>query len=254
MILQSLLLSATAPGSGGAVPSIDGGSLTLRPDADPKIAFVSGMGQALTPSSLRLTGPSGHDASYGVNYALRETRYTHVWRSTPRFSRGETMVARLFGSATAGDVEVWSVALAYRVDGGLFVTADEALEAVEVHTLNGSLTPTVTGAFPAGVPLSSFQDSLRAQRRYALLGFTVANQQDILGLSIRGPDTGNVWQLWPAWNAAGAGSHILALGALTGTGVPVIQAGNASQTTIGLVGNENGTARHVSLVVGLLPK
>lgn len=262
MVIDTLLLSATAPGSGGAAATVASpGSLTLQPDATVQIGAVTVMFQSLN-GRLVLISPSGHDTSSGYSTIGGSTSVIESMTRTgpfPRLSRGETITATIYGSAAAGDVELAAISLVYDLPGADTIEAAQLPSRIENVTTAyvSSITPTTNGTWPAGIALSSMHTQLRPQRKYAVLGFEVGSSNTILGASIIGPDTGWYRQLWPV-AAASRGSvtpsdYVRRIAAESpALALPVITGGNAPQTMIGLVGNENATSRHVAIQLALL--
>lgn len=260
MVLDSLLVSVVAPGSAGAAASVaPPGSLTLQPDARPELAYIVHLGR-FTASALQIVTPSGHDTTAGFTLGggavIWESR---AWaRYKPRLGQGETLSVTLFGSATAGQREIAALSIAYRdIPGAEWIDPDSLDSRIDnVTSASISLMPTTNGTWPTGTALSSFHGNLRPQGRYAVLGVDCGSTQHILGVMITGPDTGWYRQLWPAGSESrgtvGAGDLIPRIAAEAGIGVPVITGGNASQTMVGLVGNDAGTARSTTIYLALL--
>lgn len=257
MIIDGILVTATAPGTTGVAATVASpGSLTLQPDAEPELAFVLTMFQS--PSAfLQITSPDGHDTTRGWRAGGGASNITAQLRTyTPKVGRGETLSVTIAGSATAGDIEAAVLAVAYPgLKGGDFIGPNE-LKPRHITSIMGSITPSTNGTWPSGTALSSIQDTLRANARYAVLGVEVGNAQNILCAFLTGPDTG--WYRVPLpvadqfdsirpptvmpWLAAAVGRPL----------IPVFNSGNKSQTYLGLVANENGTARQVNLVLAQL--
>jgi hypothetical protein len=176
---------------------------------------------------------------------------------TPKIERGETLSITIGGSATAGDVEFLVLGIAYPKIPGEFAGADVLRRVRHVTSISGSLTPTTNGQWPTGSALASLQDTLRANQRYAVLGVSLGNGDAIACAMLVGPDTSNYRVPIPVWDGQiepqAAPHRMAALAEQSGLPiVPVINSGNKTSTFLGLVANENGTARNVSLLLGLL--
>lgn len=259
MILDTILTYAVAPGATGVAASVaPPGSLTLRPDYDPVIAYMLAMGQS-TSFFARVTSPSGHDTTRGFTVGGGNTATSaqlKLW--TPKVKRGETMSVTIGGSTTTGDLEMLAVSVAYpQAPGGRYITRAEVLRrAVQVLSLQGSLTPTTNGTWPAGTTLATFQDTLRANTEYALLGAEVGSAQDILGLMFTGPETAWGRVLIPVSEQKRELRQPTLMPEVAGWAdmplVPVFNSGNKSQLSVGLVANENGTARSTTIYLAQL--
>lgn len=259
MILDTVLAYAVAPGASGVAASVaPPGSLTLRPDYDPKIPYIVALGQS-TAFFARLTSPSGHDTTRGFTVGGGNTTPSaqiKLW--TPSVRRGETLSVTIGGSATAGDVEILAIAVAYpQAQGGRFATRAEVMRrAVQVLSLQGNLTPTTNGTWPAGTTLAAFQDTLRANTEYAVLGAEVGNANDILGMMFTGPETAWARVLVPVTEQKRDLRQPTLMPELAGWTeqplVPVFNSGNKTQLSVGLVANENGTPRQTTVYLAQL--
>lgn len=258
MILDTLLFRATAPGSSGAAANVaPPGSATLQPDNDPVLAYALAMGQAVT-SSVQITTPSGHDTTRGWRSGGGQaTARAQLITALPRVRRGETLSVTIIGSATAGDVEAMALCVAYpQRPGGEFIAPPSEAQIEHITSLQGSLTPTTDASWPAGTTLAALQDTLRANRRYAVLGASIGNKDNILCLALSGPETSWYKVAIPVLDQAiDTLPHTIMPSLAKSVGlplVPVLNSGNKSQTTVGLVGNENATARTVTIYLALL--
>lgn len=259
MLLDALLLSATAPGTAGAAATVaPPGSLTLRPDLDPFIPWILTLGQS-TSFAAQITSPSGHDTTRGWRCGGGNTAPSAQLKTwTPRVKRGETLSVTIAGSATAGDIEMLAVQVAWPSGTGAKFIGRSELDrrVVQVHTIQGSITPTTNGTWPAGTALASIQDTLRANTEYAVLGAETGNAQDILCAVITGPDSAwgrVVIPITEQKRELRQPTVIPELAAWHGAAfIHVINSGNKTQTNLGLVANENGTARNVTLYLGQL--
>lgn len=260
MIIDTLLLFATAPGASGVTPNVASpGSLTLQPDNEPDLAFIATCFQS-TAAFLRLSTPSGHDTTVGwrVGGGFTDQLAQIHARYMPKVTKGETISATIAGSSTAGDIELAALAVAYPKLPGEFVSAQEVRSRAEQFTTvrASTLTPTINGTWPAGSALNTLQDTLKPLRRYAVLGATIGSSANILGLMLTGPDTGFYRVLIPVADQRRGlvlSDTMYQLAAATGMPIiPTFNGGNVSQTLVGLVGNENATARSVDLILALL--
>lgn len=262
MVLDSLLIFATAPGTGGQAASVSApGSLTLQPDEDPVLLFGLAMFQAVN-SRMVLTNPSAHDTTAGFQVGGGHTTAAArlIVRPLPKVSRGETLNAMFFGSATAGDLEMVSLTIGYPNQPGAEFVSARGIEDQVVNVTTAyfsALQASATGVWPSGQALSTAHPNLRPNGRYAIIGAEVGNADNILGLAVVGPDTGWYRQLWPvvsqSTKSLAPADTLLQVGLYTGGPVvPVIRGGNASQTFFGLMGNENATTRSVAVKLALL--
>lgn len=260
MVLDSILVSATAPGSSGASASVaPPGSITLQPDAEPRLAFLVHAGRG-AGSRVRIVSPEGHDSTLGFEHGGGAGNVeTRTWaRFLPKVGQGETLTVTFFGTTTAGQIEAAALGIVYRdVPGGEWIEPAVLEARIEnVTSASGTISPTTNAQWPSGTPLSTIHSQLRPQRRYALLGADCGGSSSIIGLSITGPDTGWYRQLWPVGSqtrgSVASGDLIPRIAAEAGIAVPVITGGNASQTMIGLVGNDAATNRITTIYLGLL--
>jgi hypothetical protein len=261
MIIDGLLAFVVAPGTAGAAAQFAApGSATLQPDADPILAYALHCPQA-TSSFAQVITPSGHDTTRGWRVhqggTAQRSALVGVHPLTPKIERGETLSITIGGSATAGDVEFLVLGVAYPKIPGEFAGADVLRRVRHITTISGSLTPTTNGQWPTGTALAALQDTLRANQRYAVLGVSIGNGDGIACAMLVGPDTSNYRVPIPVWDGQiepqSAPHRMAALAEMSGLPiVPVINSGNKTSTFLGLVANENGTARNVSLLLGLL--
>lgn len=261
MIVDGILAFATAPGTTGAAASIAApGSATLQPDADPILAYALHCPQS-TNSFAQVITPSAHDTTRGWRVfngnTTQRSALVGVHPLTPKLERGETLNVTIGGSAVAGDIEMLVLAIAYPKIPGEFAGADVLRRVRHVTTISGVLTPTTNGTWPSGTALASLQDTLRANQRYAVLGMSIGGGDSIACGMILGPDTSNYRVPIPVWDGQiepqAAPHRMAALAEQAGLPiVPVINSGNKSSTFLGLVANENGSGRNVSLLLGLL--
>lgn len=124
----------------------------------------------------------------------------------------------------------------------------EQISGVEV---DAAASATV-GTYGAGVALNAANDNFKANRDYALLGYTV--NVGCLGVGITGPDTSN-YRIGGPGDPDPALTHETFVRTSVDTGrafIPIIAANNRAATLLQIVDVAASTAVHVSLVLALL--
>jgi hypothetical protein len=123
----------------------------------------------------------------------------------------------------------------------------EQVSGVEVDVVSGAI-----GAYGNGVAMNANFDNFKANRDYALLGYTV--NAGCLGIGIFGPDTSN-YRIGGPGDPDPALTHEVFVRTSVDTGrafIPVIAANNRGSTLVQAVDVAAATAVHVSLILALL--
>lgn len=261
MHIQALSFGATAPGAGGgAFAAVTSDSLTiLRAKSKAQIlgiwADVQGAGV------LQIIRPSGHDTTRDMRWR------TVVGQPLPLFPLGcpvfvepeETLSGTIIGSATAGDRELVTMLLAFKDAPGVdqhLITWPQLVQRIdEFVTVEASITAAGGGVDYSGAELITAEsDLLKANYDYALLGAVPTVQ--CTSVIVRGPDTGNVRVAIPGAitdpQLTGGWFGLLSRANGGASTIPVIQAGNRSQTFIEVLQDENNTAVTVALQLARL--
>lgn len=145
---------------------------------------------------MQFNSPKMHDAISAVKLATGDKN------PIPLLPKGifqklypqDQLSIKLAGSATAGDIDNMS-ALIYYSDlpgsNGHFITAEEcASRALNVKTINNSLTMGTSGDWSGEELLNADEDLLKANTQYALMG--MVSKTKMCSVRWRGTDFGNL--------------------------------------------------------------
>lgn len=171
-------------------------SFAVRYHQDPGSAVLEEVWvQQGTAGQVRITSPNLHDDTVGirlVSHASAVRRLMPEEAFEPLMPQ-DTLQVELTGSAAAVDVVALLVYYA-NLPGtaGRFHSWEEIKPRVEkLHAFPVDVTgPTTAGDWSAGNALNSLVDELKANRDYAILGYTVNTES--CAVAIAGSDTGNL--------------------------------------------------------------
>jgi len=183
-----------------------GDSLTLRAVADQSkgIWLLTSWAMVEAAFIYEIHSPRMHDNVHGIrvrgpaNTAVPETS---LYNPTRMYTL-DTIVVQLAGTSGAGSVSPMSWMVYYEdlpgVQAQLMSLADLSKQGVNYMAQEVVVTGVATGTYSTAVALNANFDFTKANKFYALLGFTV----DINGAAIclRGADTGNLRVAAPGIN------------------------------------------------------
>lgn len=167
----------------------------------------------------------------------------------------DTLIVELQGSTTAGQIESvqW---LVYYSDlpgqAARFITPDQCRQRMKNFFGNRiAITLGTTAAYAGSLAINNAVDLLKANTDYAVLGMTTDTR--VAGISLRGPDTGNLRVTvpggtnvlngmrfaadWFRWLSIGYGIPL----------IPVISSANKGGTQIDCMADNNGGTANVTI-------
>jgi hypothetical protein len=262
---DTVSFTATAPGAGGAAlyTALPGDSLQIRNGKNgTRVRIVQHWGNQNVAGFQQVVYSSGNDTTrnYRANLAAALPLPLIPFGSAMEIQPQETMLITGAGSAVAGQIENGSLLVAYEdlpgTDANLIDTAELTQRAVQLLTVQMTLTPTANGQYSGAAAINSTSDLLRAITDYAILGATFQTANQLIG--IRSPDWGNLRISIPAstgdprttanWFADLSDWLAMPL-------IPVFNSGNKGSVFLDTVTNQGGTATTFSLMlVQLTPK
>jgi hypothetical protein len=259
MHFEIISVTATQPNTGAAgVVTATLDKLTIGNATESKgVYIIAGWGSRQTAGYSQFYTPSAHDTSRGYRTYLPAAVGT---LSLPLGARipltpQEVLQSNLSGSNTSGDIELDSWLVWYGDQPGIsarLLSPDEVARRTErVTSVCSTITAVATGAY-AEEAMSTDSDLLKANRDYAVLGFS--SDLAAHALTIKGPDLGNVrvgcpGVLRPELTA----SWFVLLSRAQGKNlIPVINSGNRANTLLGFSANENAANTTVTAHLALL--
>jgi len=178
-----------------ALTANTGNSFTVRAFNANANAWLEGLwSQNATAGVIRVRSPKMHDSTQGLRYRtpaaiIRDFLSDY---SATRMYPTDVLIAEASGGGA--ETDVGALAIYYEdLDGAdaKLVSMDQIRGSiVNLLTVEVAVTgPTTAGDWSAGVALNSFTDLLKADTKYALLGY----QTDVecAAVGIQGPDTSN---------------------------------------------------------------
>lgn len=241
-----------------AVTFNTGNSNEVRSHANEGTAFLEEIWvQGATAGSVRVKSPRMHDDVVGIRMVYPAAQ---VRRLLPEEAKAVIYPQDSFDVAIAsGAVEVDSVAmLVYYQDlGGInarLMAWEEIAPRIEhLHSFPVAVAgPVTAGDWSAGTPLDTTVSELKANRDYAILGYTV--DTECLAVALAGTDTGNL-------KVGGPGpvlpdetrAFFVDQGRRSGVPhVPVINAANRHGTMVHVAKNAAGGTVNVTFTAALL--
>lgn len=261
MILDLVTWTITAPGAAGAAAApVTGDSAIVRAGPEEIAGLLVGYWtKAQAVGFSRLTFPYGHDNVRNLdNRNIANSPVNSMVEGVRQFMKTNDLMSVVqAGSAVAGDVELICAQIAYPNIGGgsdMFIDANMLSDQVEeCVTIEDTTTATVASTYSGPRALNAVVTSLKANRRYAVMGAFIGAACG--ALTIRGQDTANLRCAIPG-NATllpETRNYFVRLAEWYGMPlIPVINATNAAGTFIENVQDENLTAVPFSLNLALL--
>jgi len=264
MNLQLITAQTTAAVAGGSAAAAATGDSLTTANAKPgtwirSLAMWSHLQTAA--AFMKLTSQTGHDQLTGYSEHAGGTPGLVQPLGIPMtYGPQEALSIVHSGATTAGDIDSTCILMQYEDLPGIegrFVKWDAVSKRiVRLVTVRASVLGAAAGGYQGEETLIADTDSLKPQQDYAVLGATVAsNVTSVTAVTLKGPDTANLRVGIPVLvnNRELTAQWFPVLSRAYDTPcVPIINAGNRSQTFLGVVCNENGGATPVSLILGLL--
>lgn len=178
-----------------ALTANSGSSFVVRAFNSTARAWLEGVwSQNATAGVARVRSPKMHDSTQGIRYrtpAATIRDFVSDFSKQPLYPT-DTLVVE----ASGGGAETDCLALAVYYedldgsDAKLASWEQIAAQVVNLLTVEVAVTgPATAGDWSAGVALNSFTDLLKADTKYALLGYQT--DTEVCAVGIQGPDTGN---------------------------------------------------------------
>jgi hypothetical protein len=263
MALETVTVSASDPGSGGApgLP-VAQNSLRIRPGKD--INLVGLFHNRTAAGFTRITSPLLHDSTTGIEVACPAGEQKLVPIINQELETNDTLVLTLSGGTTSA-IELTSFNVVYGDLPGVdanFIHADDVFKrakawiGVSVSLVQG------TTEFGASAAINAIDNQFKSGQEYAILGFTsqsggsAANSHAI---RIRAVDFGNLGVSIPSALFSGSENghphyfwdlskmHDMPL-------VPVFNADNRDTTLVDAIGADTTTLVGNLILVQLEPK
>lgn len=255
------LVSGFATNPGAVVTPLTvspGDSFTVQDFDPPAKAYLGAMwAENATGGVVSIHSPKMHDNVQGIRLqipAADEVQLLPQLADQPLFPNDPLTVAMSGGGAETdclsyityyddlpgidAQLETWPA-----IQGQI-----EHLMGLEVDVSSGA----TAGNYGGTRALNADFPQLKADRRYALLGYTCASK--VCSIGITGADTGNTRLGGPgSTHSDVTGSWFVDLSnALGKPCIPIIKANNAPGTNLDLLSTDTATAHHVSLILALL--
>jgi hypothetical protein len=225
---------------------------------DAKLNAAWGMFQT-TIGFGQIVSPQMHEGVQGIKVptVLGDQSLQTDWYFRQAFQRNDKIGIYTSGSATAGDFEILCLLMDYE-DGGppARFTDPQTVQQRGMHltTAYATITAATTAIYGGGTLLSAFTHQLKNGRDYALLGMGCTVRQ--AALCIQGPATGNYRIGVPGESTRRQDNRSFFADMSIGVGkgrIPVINAGDATSTTITTVNDENAASPVVYLYLVQMP-
>jgi len=189
---------ATAPSTTvTALTMFAGNSLTIRnAPLESEVKLLQGWVDVQGAGYLRVRSPRLHDNVQGIRLytVVSEPQPLLPWGFPQKLIPQDTLIAEITGSATAGDLEMAALLIAYAnlpgVDARLASPEDVLRRMVNIVTVENTIATGTTGGWSGEEPLNAEFDLLKANTDYALLGYLAS--VECLAVRWRGVDTGNL--------------------------------------------------------------
>jgi len=259
--LELLTGRVTAPGATiTALTANSGNSWTIRnAPLEKKIKLLQCWVDVQGTGTLRIRSPNLHDSVQGLRFATTVgypcplLADTMVQNLIPQ----DTLTVELSGSATAGDIELAALLIWYEDLPGVaanFISPEEALGKIEhVFTVENTLSFGTSGDYTGEEHIATQFDLFKANRNYALLGYTVTTEclcvrwrgSDVGNLGIGGPGEPDLREITRDWFVRLSKSLGQPL-------IPVFNSANRTAILVDGVQDENAAATTVTSIFALL--
>jgi hypothetical protein len=258
MHIELLSYSATAPGAAGAAAAAIGtDSLTVKNGKGAKMIGAWATNQLA--GFHQISFPSGHDTTRGYRCDVLTGSSPAVFPLPMQMDvqAQELLSVMVAGSAVAGDVEQGAILMHYDdlpgISQRLITPAQLQSRAELLTTIQQQVASAAGPSYGTPALITAGSDLLRANRDYAVLGFTV--RTNVHSVYFIGPDTSNLRVGCPgiANRPDVMAQFYIVMSNLTGRPcIPVINSGNKSSTFLGVVTDENAGNFNVTMQLALL--
>lgn len=206
---------------------------------------------------VRIYSPRMHDNVQGIRLSVGTQKYRPLLPygvDQPLYPADTpTVQVDTTGAATGGVLALYEYLDLPGANPRLATAADVQGRIEQISGVEVDVTSSATiGSWGTGVALNGTFDNFKANRDYALLGYTV--NAGCQGVGIVGPDTSN-YRIGGPGDPDPAFTHEVFWRTSTDTGrafIPIIAANNRGSTLVQAVDVAASTAVHVTLVLGLL--
>jgi hypothetical protein len=252
--MDTITAFATAAAAGGsAMAAAAGDTLQVRATPPGKmIKLLQLWCDVQTSGFLQITSPKFHDNTRGLRFRnlAAEVKPKLPFPSMQRLYEQDLLAATVSGAAVAGDIESLSMLVYYEqlegVNARFIDVATMKTRAVEMVTVEDTITSGAGGGYTGGEAINAESDLLKANTDYALVGYKVQTQ--CATVCWRGADTGNLRVSGPG-DALGEDYtkswFILLSNAFGLPLIPVFNSANRAGITIDVVQDENAAAVQV---------
>lgn len=257
--LQVIAGTVTAGGAGfNTVTAAAGDSFTVAASAQEGSIYLQQLwASGAVTDMLRVFSPRMHDQVNGIRVQVGTTknRVLLPWGAdqplypadTPTFQTDAT------GAGATGLLALYEYLDLGGASARLANWSDvrPRIEQVAGVEVDAAASATV-GNWGTGVAINGTADNFKANRDYALLGFTT--NVAVLGISVVGPDTSN-YRIGAGGDPDPRATREVFVRMSEETGrpcIPIINANNRGSTQVQISDTAASTAAHVSLILGLL--
>jgi len=239
--MELITAKATAPATGASFAALTGNSLTVRNGPKPAVVLAAWQTRQ-TVGYTKVTSPMLHDGTAGM-YGTGPVGTTLFPAMLQTLEPQDTLSIYGTGSATAGDIELYSMLVGYPDLPGVrakFIHAAELRRRlVSVLGVPNTISTPTSGEYGAAELIGAELDQFKANTEYAILGATFQSA----GHAARwlGPDFGGLGVGMPARTFLERPDWFFRLAQETGLPlIPVFSSANKSLTYIDGVTDENG--------------
>lgn len=255
LAFDSVLVSSTNPGSGGAVGTIanSGDSLSVRNFNPPDTAFLEGITRmGTTAGFVGVTSPLLHDPVFGIRVTPSESPsiYALPAELTQGLQAQDTFTVTIAGGGAEADIAL--LHLYYTnlpgVAARLHSRGDIAGNVKYVKPIRIAVTSSATVGSWVDTAITTTENLLHANKDYAVLGYS--SNAALGAVGIRGIDTGNLRASGPGATSEFATDDYFALMSdRTGRPhIPVFNAANANGTQVSVCAATASVAATVELI------
>lgn len=214
--------------------------------------------QGATAGAVRIRSATFHDPTFGITYVTAENP-THI--EVPQqvgqpVQPGDTLTIE--GTGGTAETEVGSLTIYYQdvlgLAAPLYNWADLVGSIEHLHTVEVDCPIGGTAGVWADTLINATQDTFKADRKYAILGYTTDTA--LAAIAFKGSETGNVRNGGPGTTEADVTSNwfIGVNQALQLPCIPVISANNKGSVNVGILSTATSGTAKVSATLALMAK
>lgn len=232
IVLEGVAFSATNPGAGGAAATMaTGDSASIRNFTGGAKAYLEALvRQGASEGFIEVRSPRFHDNTRGIHIIASETPTVRLLATEieqPVYP-ADTLTLTLSGGAAEVD---GGVAIFYYEDvPGMAAQLKDAASieaaAVNIHPVEVDFSTAATAMAWQSTSLTATQNLMKANKYYALIGYTV--DVAVAAIGLQGPETGNARLVGPGpTSSLPTTDYFIRQARITGRPyVPVINANN----------------------------